>query len=315
MIIAGANGFLGRYLSQYFQQIGWEVVGLARRREGMGKGCRFVEWDGKNLGDWASEIDRSDVLVNLAGRSVNCRYSKVNRREIIDSRVDSTRILGKAVAACAHPPEVWLNASTATIYRHAEDCPQSELGDIGVGFSVNVAKVWEEAFFAAKVPGKVRKVALRTAMVLADEPGTVFRYLKNLSRFGLGGRVGSGKQMVSWIHVLDFCRAIEWLYTRDDITGPINITAPDPLSNAEVMRRFRKYVGMPFGLPAMRWMAEVGAFLLRTETELILKSRWVVPTKLQEYGFVFEYPEMSLTEFAAKPPVLQSRQRGYTLIS
>ena len=228
---------------------------------------------------------------------MNCRYHDANKQEILESRVNSTKVLGEAIAACEDPPELWLNSSTATIYRHAEDRPQSEAGDIGKGFSVNVAKAWEEAFFSANVPGKVRKVALRTAMVLADEPGTVFSYLYKLAKFGLGGKVGTGKQMVSWVHIDDFCRTIDWLINHDEISGPINVAAPDPIPNYEVMRRFRDLAGMPIGLPATKWMAEIGAFLLRTETELILKSRWVVPTRLQEHGFVFRHPELDLASF------------------
>lgn len=297
IIIAGANGFLARYLTRYFAELGWEVIGLARRRDGMGPQCRYVHWDGENLSEWAKEIDGSDVLINLAGKSVNCRYNEENKALILSSRVNSTRVLGEAIAACDNPPELWLNASTATIYRHAETSPQSEQGEIGEGFSVEVAKQWEEAFFGANVPGKVRKVALRISLVLADEPGTVFRYLYNLAKFGLGGKVGSGKQMVSWIHIDDMCRAVDWLIEHDEISGPINLASPEPLTNAEVMRRFRKYAKMPIGLPATKWMAEIGAFVLRTETELILKSRWVLPTKLLENGYVFKYPEMNLEEW------------------
>jgi len=292
LIIVGANGFLARYLTRYFSDLDWEVVGLARHQEGMDPGCRFVQWDGLTLGHWCSEIDGCDTLINMAGRTVNCRYNAKNKKEIMDSRVQSTTLLGEAIATCKNPPSLWLNSSTATIYRHAEDKPQSDQGEIGKGFSVEVAKAWEEAFFSANVSGKVRKVAMRTAMVLADEPGTVFRYLYNLARFGLGGKVGSGKQMVSWIQIEDFCRSVEWLNEHDEVSGVVNISAPDPLTYAEVMQRFRKLAGMPFGLPATRWMAELGAFLLRTETELILKSRWVVPTRLLENGFVFKYPEM-----------------------
>lgn len=297
LLIAGANGFLARYLTRYFADQGWEVAGLARHKEGLDSRCRYVEWDGKSLGAWTSELDGCGVLINMTGRSVNCRYNAENKKQIIDSRVDSTTVLGQAVADCENPPELWMNASTATIYRHSEERPNSEGGEIGEGFSVEVAKAWEEAFFSANVPGKVRKVALRTSMVLADEPGTVYRYLYNLAKFGLGGKIGDGKQMVSWIHIDDVCRSIDWLIEHDEISGPINMTAPDPISNAEVMRRFRKHAGMPIGLPATKWMAEIGAFFLRTETELILKSRWVVPTRLLENGFVFSKPEMTPSEW------------------
>ena len=297
LIIAGANGFLARYLTRYFAERGWSVVGLARHQQGMDEQCRYVNWDGENLGGWVEEMEGCDVLVNLAGRTVNCRYNDANKKAILDSRVNSTEILGEAIAQCNQPPKLWINSSTATIYRHAEDCPQSDSGEIGEGFSVGIAKAWEEAFFSAKTPDSVRKVAIRTSMVLADEPGTVYSYLANLARYGLGGKVGSGKQMVSWIHIQDFCRAIDWLIEHDEISGPINVTAPDPVCNAELMKRMRKHVGMPIGLPATKWMAEIGAFLLRTETELILKSRWVVPTKLLEKGFVFTNPEMKPWEW------------------
>lgn len=294
LLLAGANGFLARYLTRYFADHGWVVVGLARHSNGMDPQCRYVHWDGKWLGDWLSEVDGCDVLINLTGRTVNCRYNVENKRQIIDSRVDSTRVLGKAINACAHPPSLWLNASTATIYRDSLDRAQDETGEAGEGFSVEVAKAWEDAFFSAVVPETVRKVALRTSMVLADEPGTVYRYLYNLAKYGLGGKIGDGKQMVSWIHIDDVCRITDWLIAHEHIEGAINMTAPEPLSNAEVMRRFRKFVGMPIGLPATRWMAEIGAFFLRTETELILKSRWVVPTRLLENGYVFKYPELAL---------------------
>lgn len=294
ILIAGANGFLARYLTRYFVSLGWEVIGLARHKQGVHHHCRYVHWDGKSLGAWARELDRCDVLINLAGRSVNCRYNEKNRQEIWDSRVQSTRVLGEAIAASSAPPGVWLNASTATIYRHAEDRPQSEQGEIGDGFSVNVAKAWEASFFQSPIPDGVRRVAMRTSLVLADEPGTVFCVLKSLARAGLGGKVGSGRQRVSWIHILDFCRAVHWLVDQPDLSGPINVTAPAPLSNAEVMQKFRALTGMVMGLPASIWMAEVGAWVLRTETELILKSRWVVPTRLLEHGFAFTYPEMDL---------------------
>lgn len=300
LIIAGANGFLARYLTRHFAKIGWEVVGFARHREGMDPQCRFVQWDGKSLGAWSREVDGCAALINLTGRSVNCRYNAENKRQIMDSRVDSTRVIEEAIAACETPPELWLNASTATIYRERNDRANGEDGEIGEGYSVEVAKAWEKAFFSAKLPDGVRRVALRTSMVLADEPGTVYRYLYQLARFGLGGKIGDGQQMVSWIHIEDVCRIVEWLIEHKEIDGPINMTAPDPLTNEEVMRRFRKFVGMPIGLPATRWMAEIGAFILRTETELILKSRWVVPTRLLEHGYAFKYPELDLENWASE---------------
>lgn len=290
---------MARYLTRCFVAKGWEVVGLARRTEGLDEGCRFVKWDGQSLDSWAKELEGAVALINLVGRTVNCRYNDINKAEIINSRVDSTQVLGKAIAQCANPPEVWLNSSTATIYRHAEDFPQGDEGEIGSGFSVEVAKAWEKAFFKSVVQEHVRKVALRTAMVMADEPGTVFRYLMNLAKFGLGGKVASGRQMISWIHVEDFCRVVEWLIEHKEIDGSVNVAAPDPITNAEAMHRFRVAASCPIGLPAAKWMAELGAFVLKTETELIFKSRWVVPTRLQTEGFVFKYPEMKPEKWLA----------------
>ena len=226
--------FLGRLLCRYFTKKGLEVVGLVRsipnesQRE---KGTRYLRWDGKKLGAWADELEGAQALVNLAGRSVNCRYGEKNRQEILQSRVDSTEILGEAMRACRVLPPLWVNSSTATIYRHAEDHGQDEVtGEIGSGFSVEVALAWEKAFFQAQVPGAVRKVAMRTAIVLANEKGSVFDYLFQLSRLGLGGRMGSGEQRVSWLAGEDFCRAVEWFLENEAEEGTYNVVAPGEVS-------------------------------------------------------------------------------------
>jgi len=297
IIIAGANGFLGRYLTRHFHAKGWEVVGMARREKGLDPNCRYVHWDGKTLGDWAGEFDGAEAVINLAGRSVNCRHTKRNKRQIMDSRVDSTKVIGAAIAACEHPPGVWLNASTAAIYRTLKKGPQGEGGQLDEGHAVEVVKAWEGAFFGAEVPGGVRKVALRTSLVMAKEPGTVYAYLLKLAKLFLGGPAGGGKQMVSWIHIEDYCRAVEFLLESPQIRGGINITAPEPLTNKEMMRRFRKLAKRPFGFPAAVWMTEIGAFFLSTETDLILKSQWVVPKRLEQNGFEFHYPEMEPWEW------------------
>lgn len=235
-------------------------------------------------------MEGADAVLNLAGRSVNCRYNAKNRAEILDSRLDSTRVLGQAIAKSSAPPRVWLNSSTATIYRHAEDRPMNdETGEIGSGFSVGIALAWEQEFFATEVP-RTRRVALRTAMVMGPQPGGPFVVFHRLAKLGLGGTLGSGRQMVSWLHDEDFCRAVKWLIEHDDISGPINVSAPNPLPNREFMREVRQAAGVPFGLPATRWMLEIGAVFLRTETELPLKSRWVLPSRLQAAGFEFEHP-------------------------
>jgi uncharacterized protein len=261
---------------------------------------RVVEWNGRDLGEWAQEIDGADVVINLAGRNVNCRYNRNNRREIMESRVLSTRVLGQAIAAAAHPPALWMNASTATIYRHALDRPMDEVsGELGGhepgapdtwNFSIDVATGWEQEFFAARTPG-TRKIALRSAMTMSPDAGGIFATLLTLVRLGLGGRAGSGKQFVSWIHDADFLSAIELLIARKDLEGCINICAPNPLPYSDFMAGLRQACGVPFGLPATKWMLELGAFFLRTETELILKSRRVVPGRLLDAGFQFQFPD------------------------
>ena len=289
IVIVAANGFLGRVLSRHFLAQGWSVVGIARDPQGIVDGVDFVYWDGKHLGEWCEALEWVDVLVNLTGRSVNCRYGEKNKKAILDSRVQTTALLDEAVSQCAHPPKVWINSSTATIYRHAEDRPQGDAdGEIGAGFSVEVAKAWKKAFFAQEI-AKVRKVAMRTAMVMDDEPETVWTVLQRLARFGLGGTMGNGRQMVSWIAAEDFAHAVEWMAVREQATGTYNVVAPKAVPNRELMRLVRASVGARAGLPATRWMLELGAFVLRTETELILKSRWVQPTRLLEEGFKFEH--------------------------
>jgi len=237
-------------------------------------------------------------VINLAGRSVNCRYTAKHRREMMDSRIESTRVLGQAIAACRCPPRVWLNSSTATIYRHTFGPPHDELsGEIGASaeahdaFSIKIATAWENAFFDASAP-RTRRVAMRTAIVLADIPGNMVRILKRLTRLGLGGAMGSGKQYVSWIHAFDFCHAVEFLIENEELSGPVNLAAPTPITNREIMWHFRRVLGMPFGLPASQWMLEAGAWLLRTETELILKSRRVVSRKLPGAGFQFRFTDV-----------------------
>lgn len=296
IILAGGSGFLGRTLAQWFSARGCDVVVLSRRSDDL-PAAKTVAWDARSLGEWSRELDGAAALVNLAGRSVNCRYTARNRRQMMDSRVLSTRVLGEAIARCANPPGVWLNSSTATIYKHTYGPPHDEFGVIETTpeakdeFSIEVAQAWEREFDAAEVPG-TRKVTLRTAMVFGNEPGGVYEVLRRLARYGLGGKMGHGRQWVSWIHADDFCRAIEWLIDNRNTSGIYNLCAPNPLTNAEMMATLRRAFGMPVGLPAPRPMLEVGAFLLRTETELIIKSRRVVPARLVAEGFSFNFPDL-----------------------
>lgn len=314
IILAGGSGFLGTRLAAHLAARDYEIVVLSRTpRAGNGR-SRGVGWDGKSLGDWASVLDGAVAVVNLAGHSVNCRYTARNRRLIMDSRVDSTRVLGEAIARCRRPPRVWLNSSTATIYRHTRGPAWDEWGEIGAtpeakdAFSVEVATTWERVFNEAPTPA-ARKVALRTAMVLGsgDAANSVFRVLRRMTRLGFGGRMGHGRQFVSWIHEEDFCRAIEWLIGREDVTGAVNLAAPNPVTNAEMMRLCRRVCGAPMGVgtPATAWMLELGAFVLRTETELIIKSRRVVPGRLLAGGFQFTFERM---EEALRD--LERRMRG-----
>lgn len=296
IVLAGGNGHLGNILARRFYEKGHEVTVLARATEFVP--WRMVAWDGENLREWPAALDGSDVLINLAGRSVNCRYDRWNRREILESRVKSTRALGEAIAGLANPPRAWLNMSTATIYRHARDRAMDETSGEPGGteadapakwkFSIEVATRWEKAFFDARTP-RTRKVALRSAMVMSAERGGTFDILLRLVRIGLGGAAGSGEQYVSWIHEEDFARGVEFVMAHEELAGAVNLAAPEPLPNREFMRTLREEWGAKFGLDAKGWMLETGAVLLRTETELILKSRMVVPGRLMEAGFAFGF--------------------------
>ena len=245
-------------------------------------------------------MNGADVVINLAGRSVNCRYHARNRAAILSSRVDSTRVLGEAIRNCDRPPRVWLQASTATIYAHRYDAPNDEITGLLGGhepdapdtwrFSIDVAQAWERACTEIETP-QTRKILLRSAMTMSRDRGGVFDVLLALVRKGLGGTNGDGRQFVSWIHETDFVRAVQFLIDRDDLSGPVNLAAPNPLPNREFMAALRQAAGVRIGLPATRWMLEIGAFFLRTETELILKSRRVVPTRLIQAGFRFQFPD------------------------
>jgi uncharacterized protein (TIGR01777 family) len=296
IILAGGSGFLGTALARQFAGFGDEVIVLTRSAKQRDDGVREVAWDAKNLGVWAPLVDGADVVINLTGKSVDCRYTEKNQAAIISSRVDSTRVLGQAIARCSKPPALWLNASSATIYKHTFERAADENGETGAmpeakdEFSIKVIRQWERALDEAPTPD-TRKIPLRVTMVFGPRAG-VFPVLRRLARCGLGGKMGSGKQFVSWIHQEDFCRAIEWIINRKNLNGPVNLAAPNPLSNAEMMRLVRRICGMPLGLPATEWMLEIGAFFLRTETELILKSRRVVPGKLLASGFQFHFPQL-----------------------
>ncbi len=304
IVIFGANGFLGRYLCRYFTRHGKEVVAIARSKKGWSGDGMFLEWDGKTQGPWALALEGAEAVINLAGSTVNCRYTLANRQKILNSRIDSTRAIGRAIADCRIPPKAWLNASTATWYRHAEDRPQDDwLGEHGDGFSCDVARQWEEAFFSAAVPAATRKLALRIGMVLANEDQTVFDVLMKLARRGLGGAMGNGRQRISWIHMEDFLRAMEFAIADPFLDGAINVTAPEFPTNREWMKFFRHTSRVPIGLPARKWMLEIGARFLNTETELVLKSRWAAPFRLRDAGFRWRWaePEKAIADLRSRP--------------
>lgn len=301
IVIPGGSGHIGHMLARYLQERGHHITIMTRSP--YTASWQTVHWDGEHLGPWVDTLEGADVCINLAGRSVNCRYHEENRRQIYDSRVGTTRLLGDAIAGLSKPPRVWLNASTATIYRHSLDKPMDEFsGELGGGelistfrhapetwdFSASVAKSWEAAFFATPTP-LTRKIALRSAIVMSPVPGSAFAIYSNLVRMSLGGKQGKGRQFVSWIHEFDFARAVEFLIEREEIDGPVNIAAPHPLPNRDFMRELRDAWGVPNGIPAPRPLLALAALVMRTETELVLKSRRVVPGKLLQAGFQFEF--------------------------
>lgn len=303
IVIPGGTGQVGALVRRALAARGDDVVVLSRRSEQLEAGVRHAVWDGRTLGAWADEVDGADAVLNLAGRTVSCRYTDANLRQMMSSRVESTRVVGEAIAAARRPPPVWLQMSTATIYADARSRADGRPHDEATGvlggeepdvplyweYSVRIARRWEETQAQADVPG-TRRVALRTAMVMTPDRGGVFDVLSWMTRVGLGGPVAGGGQFVSWIHGEDFVRTVELLLEREDLEGAVNVAAPEPVTQRELMRSLRRAWGVPLGLPATRLMAEVGALALRTDTELLLKSRRVVPGRLLDAGFRFDHP-------------------------
>lgn len=319
IILAGGTGFIGQEMTKYFGKEN-KIIILTRQvhektnrndydslsKEDL-KNVQYIKWDGKTAGDplapgWANELNNADIIINLAGKSVNCRYTEKNKKEIFDSRTDSVKAIGEAINKSSRPPSLWINASSATIYRHAMDRPQDEYtGEFHDDFSVQVCKRWEKTFYDQQTP-QTRTVALRMAVTLG--PGGILIPYFNLLKFGLGGKQASGKQMYSWVHIEDTCRMIEWIWDHKEIEGTYNCCSPNPVSNNEFMRIFRKVTGHKIGLPAYKWMLQIGAALIGTELELILKSRWVIPAKILETGFQFAHPvlESALADIISQVP-------------
>lgn len=301
VILAGGSGQIGRALARSYLNRGWDVVTLGRaptlqnrcEKEG------YLVWDGATLGDWGSEIDGANWVINLAGRTVNCRYTEENMRQMMDSRVLSARVIGEAIASSARAPSIWFQMSTATIYAHRFDAANDEATGIIGGQeadvpaywaqSVDIAKAWEAELQASRTP-KTRKIALRAAMVMDASPGGIFDTLHKIVRRGLGGAIGGGQQFISWIHQQDFIRALDYIAQDDALNGAVNLCSPEPLPQAEFMKLLREHSGVPIGLPATAWMAKLGAVLMRTDAELVLKSRRVIPKRLLDAGFCFDFP-------------------------
>lgn len=315
IIIPGGSGQVGTMLARAFHRDGHQVVMLSRKPTTVP--WPTVPWDSHSLGPWTHEMEGADVVINLAGRSVNCRYHAQNRREIMESRIESTRAIGEALARAKQPPRIWLQASTATLYEHRFDAPNDEATGILGGsepnapdtwrFSIDVAKAWEQAALDAGPLPQTRLVLLRSAITMSPDRGGPFDILLKLVRLGLGGQNGDGRQYVSWIHEVDFVHAVYWLIEHESLSGPVNLAAPNPLPNIEFMRELRRAWGMPIGLSSTEWMLEVGALFLRTETELILKSRRVIPGLLSQEGFAFMFPRWP---DAARDLVARWREMG-----
>ncbi len=292
IVIAGGSGFLGQVLAQYFEDKYDKIIIFSRKEKESFNNIHYVAWDATHIGDWANALENADVLINLTGRSVDCRYNENNKKLILDSRVNATEILGHAIRLCNNPPKIWLNSSTATIYRHSLDKEMNEeMGEVGNGFSVGVATAWEQSFFDQVTP-KTRKVALRTAIVLGKKGGAL-KPIANLVKSGFGGKQGSGNQYFSWLHEDDFARAVHFIIKKNDLEGVFNLVAPKPTTNKQLMQTIRKVLKTPFGIPLPKWLLEIGAVLIQTETELVLKSRRVVPKRLIDEGFIFKYHDLT----------------------
>lgn len=311
IVIAGGTGFIGKFLLNAWSSRHDIIVLTRQQKKYRAQGSvRYVSWDPQRDGDWMQAIDGADLLINLTGKSVNCRYTEKNREAILQSRIQATAALGRAIKQAAIPPACWINASSATIYRHAEDHAQDEYtGETGHDFSMDVCHAWERCFFEQDTP-QTRKVALRIGITLGA--GSALDTLLRLAKSGLGGRQGSGRQKVTWIHYLDLIGIMYWIWKHPKMEGIFNCCSPNAVSNNHFMQTLRKAAGIPFGIPMPEPFIRMGALLIGTSPELVLKSRWVVPTRLLQSGFVFRYPQLqqALEDIIDTMPLQQNRDMG-----
>ena len=292
VVFGGGAGVLGRALAHSLARDGWEVVILSRRPAPADGSIRTAVWDGKNAGAWAAELDGAAAVVNLAGRSVACIHTPENRREIVDSRVNSVRAIDQACRQCKQPPSVLVQAASLAIYGDPDDRICDETAPHGTGFSVEVCEAWEGAFFAGVAAGEARRVALRIGFVLGRDGGAL-KPLANLARWFLGGAAGSGRQYISWVHIDDFSAMCRWAIENPQAQGAYNATGPAPATNAEFMRALRATLGRPWAPPTPAWAVKLGArFIIRADPDLALGGRRCVPRRLLDEGFAFRHTDL-----------------------
>ncbi|HEV8512187.1 MAG TPA: TIGR01777 family oxidoreductase [Cyclobacteriaceae bacterium] len=300
IVIAGGTGFLGTCLINHYLKSDNQLVILTRGKTHTDGNVKYVNWDGKTVGPWADELEGTDVVVNLNGKSVDCRYTDKNKALIYSTRLDSTDALGNAIQQCKIAPKLWINSASATIYRHSLDKEMDEYsGEIGSGFSVDVCQKWEAAFNKFEMK-HTRKVLLRTGIVLGKNGGPM-KPLKMLAKLGFGGKQGPGTQYFSWLHADDFVGIVDFIVANQSLSGAYNVTAPTPIPNQQFMSALRSILKVPIGIPLPKWLLELGAVIIGTETELVLKSRRVIPRKLLDVGYKFRYDgiDMALNDLCS----------------
>jgi uncharacterized protein (TIGR01777 family) len=279
ILIAGGTGFIGSYISKRFAQNGVELSFVLRSKG-------HVQWNESEL---MKALEQTDILINLAGKSINCRHTAENKKLIYDSRIETTRILGDALLKCKRKPELWINASASAFYKSDNEHCQTESNYMqGDDFLAKTVQDWEKAFFSYNIPS-IRQVALRTSVVLG-KGGGAFQPLKMLTKFGLGGKAGSGKQYFSWIHIEDYFRIIKFVIDNKSVIGAVNTTSPEPVSNSEFMMAMRQSMGCTIGLPAPEFAIRIGARFINTEASLLLDPVRFCPELLLKSGFKFNYP-------------------------